>query len=148
MKFFPILFVLIFAISAQAATFTVTRTDDRNGTCNSGDCSLRETIKAANLSSANDTVNFASGLATVTLTSEIVIENNGTILIQGFGANISTISGGNVSRIFYTNNAIITVSDLTLTKGNGIGTNLPGNGGAIFANGGSLTLERLSITKN
>lgn len=43
---FSLLFVSV--MSAQAATFTVTRTDDRNTTCTSGaDCSLREAIGAA-----------------------------------------------------------------------------------------------------
>jgi len=41
--------VLVLNTAAQAATFTVTRTDDRNMTCMSNvDCSLREAINASN----------------------------------------------------------------------------------------------------
>ncbi|MFN2391477.1 MAG: hypothetical protein ABR566_05850, partial [Pyrinomonadaceae bacterium] len=55
-------------ISAPSATFIVTRSDDRNVACNSGvDCSLLEAVNAANATTANDTINFASGLTTLTL---------------------------------------------------------------------------------
>lgn len=47
-------------ISAQAATFTVTKTADTNDNVCDRDCSLREAITAANNSPANDTIIFAS----------------------------------------------------------------------------------------
>jgi len=59
MKFPSIILVLIFAISAHAATFTVTRTDDRNTTCDSGvDCSLKEAVIAANAVATDDELIF------------------------------------------------------------------------------------------
>lgn len=46
---FVLLSILLTLAKANAATFTVTRTDDRNATCVSGvDCSLREAINSAN----------------------------------------------------------------------------------------------------
>ncbi len=63
--------------SAQAQlTLTVTRTEDRNATCVTGDCSLREAVNAANAAVTNDTINFAipasdagctAGVCTITL---------------------------------------------------------------------------------
>jgi uncharacterized delta-60 repeat protein/CSLREA domain-containing protein len=132
------------------ANFTVTRSDDRNNaTCVTGDCSLREAVNAANASGSDDTINFASGLTTVTLTNEIVINNAGALTINGLGANNLTIDGGaGTNRIFYANNATVTISGITLTGGNGTGAFASGNGGAIFTGGGSLTLDGVHITGN
>ncbi len=88
-------------------------------------------------------------MTTVTLGNEIVVNNAGALTINGLGANVLTINGnaGN-DRIFYTNQATVTVSGLTLTGGNGEGVNFRGYGGAIYANGGSLTLDRVYIVSN
>ena len=129
--------------------FTVTRSDDRNATCVPGECSLREAVNAANASAIDDTINFAAGLTTITLTSEIVINNAGTLTINGTGANVLTIDGGaGTNRIFYTNNATVTISGVTLTGGNGTGAANSGVGGAISTNGSSLTLDSVHITGN
>jgi uncharacterized delta-60 repeat protein len=130
--------------------FTVTRSDDRNNAaCAVGDCSLREAVGAANASGSDDTINFASGLTTITLTNEIVINNAGTLTINGLGANILTIDGGaGTNRIFYANNATVTISGITLTGGNGTGGGISGNGGAIYALEGFLTLDSVYVTGN
>ena len=152
MKVFSLFFLLfVCVISAQAQlTLTVTRSDDRNTTCVSGiDCSLREAINAANAAPTNDTINFSPSVTTITLTSEIVINNAGTLAITGNGANVLTISGGGTNRIFYTNQATVTISGVKLTGGNGTGASVSGgNGGAIYANGGSLTLDSVHVTSN
>jgi CSLREA domain-containing protein len=150
MKYLSLIFIFIFALSAHAATFTVTRTDDRNGTCNSGvDCSLREAVNAANVALTDDVINFNSDLSKITLTNEIVINNVGTLTINGTGANILTIDGGEgTNRIFYTNNATSTITRVTLTGGNAAGTSPNLQGGAILANRGTLVLDSVYITEN
>ncbi|MBA4123586.1 MAG: VCBS repeat-containing protein [Acidobacteria bacterium] len=134
------------------SSFTVTRSDDRNNaTCVSGDCSLREAVNAANASATDDTINFASGLTTITLTNEIIINNAGTLTINGTGADVLTIDGGaGTNRIFYTNRATVTISGVTLTGGNGIGGGgvYSGIGGAVFVQGGFLTLDGVQVTGN
>lgn len=137
-----------------AATFTVTRNDDRDAICNSGtDCSLREAVSAANAAASDDTINFAAGLSNITLasgdTGDIEIINNGALTIAGPGANVLTIDGGTGNnRIFYTNQAIVAISGVTLQGGNGNGELHPGLGGAIYAFKGTLLLEAVVVQNN
>ena len=128
----------------------VTRSDDRNNsTCVPGDCSLREAVNAANASATDDTINFASGLTRITLTNEIVINNAGKLTINGPGANILTIDGGaGTNRVFYINQAKATISGVTLTGGNGMGSGVSGYGGAIYARIGFLTLDGVHVAGN
>jgi hypothetical protein len=146
---FVLLSILVIAATANAATFTVTRTDDRNATCNSGvDCSLREAVKASFTETTNDTIDFISGLTSITLTDEIAVISAGTLVINGPGANILTIDGGSgTNRIFYVNADVI-IKGVTFTGGNGTGQQRSGYGGAIYALGGTLTLDSVHITGN
>ncbi|MDQ3130158.1 MAG: FG-GAP-like repeat-containing protein [Acidobacteriota bacterium] len=135
-------------------TFTVTRSDDRNNpTCTPGDCSLREAINEANAAASDDIIDFAPGIPTITLTAanggEMEITNAGTLTIIGRGADVMTIDGGaGTNRIFYTNQATVTILGLTLTGGEGNGPINTFAGGAVLAKGGGLTLERVRITGN
>jgi CSLREA domain-containing protein len=148
MKYLSLALILFCVFSAHAATFTVTRNDDRNATCSSGvDCSLREAVKAANSSSSNDSINF-SGVTLITLAGEIEITNSGTLAINGGGANVLTVSGNNKTRIFHLFLATAAISGVTLTGGNGASQVDDGFGGAILARGGSLTLDRVHVTGN
>src|SRR5204863_9647955 len=84
--FFSVLLIAIISpqnggrcVSANASLntpvdLTVTRSDDRNGTCVSGvDCSLREAVATANATAGDETIIFASGISMITLTlGEIV----------------------------------------------------------------------------
>ncbi len=137
--------VMIRYLNPQSS-FTVTRSDDRNATCVPGDCSLREAVNAANASVTDDTINFASGLTNITLANEIVINNAGTLTINGLGANVLTIDGGaGTNRIFTILNAAVIISGVTLTGGNGTGAANSSFGGAIFAERGSLTLDGVHV---
>jgi hypothetical protein len=147
-----LLFAAGFAQSSNAATFTVTRSDDRNATCNSGvDCSLREALKAADSAGSDDTIDFASGLSLITLVqTDIIIGNNGTLQINGPGANVLTIDGGlGTNRIFLinSNGTTVTINGLSLTGGNGNG-NPSGYGGAIAVSQGTLILDSVYIYGN
>ena len=74
--------LLLNATSAPAATITVTNGND------SGPGSLRQAILDA---SSGDTINFASSVTTVTLTSgELVVDKN--VTIAGPGANRLTVT--------------------------------------------------------
>ncbi len=138
--------------STTAATYTVTNTLD------SGAGSLRQAVLDANGTAANDVIvfnipaascNATTGVCTITLTTtEIIVTNNGTLTINGTGANRLTISGGGARRIFYSNLATFTLSGATLTNGNGAGASNNGKGGAIYASGGTLVLRGVNVTNN
>lgn len=146
--------VLCLVQGVFAATYTVTKTTDSNdGVCDS-DCSLRESVAAANGTVDNDIVSFDAVLfstaQTINLTlGEIVIANNGSLTINGTGANILTIDGNNSGRIISTSvNGVATINDATFTRGTGVGAANTGRAGAIYNNGGNLTLNNLVITGN
>jgi hypothetical protein len=154
------LFVLILAVSVNAATFTVTRSDDRNTICVSGvDCSLREAVSAANIQPTDDVITFAAGISKITLTAQtdqttnIYIENAGTLTINGLGANVFTIdadgrrngnpAAGWHNRIFFTRGASVTINDVSLTGGYTYGS-----GGAIIQISGRLVLNGVQVKGN
>src|SRR5687768_4590912 len=103
-SFLTVAFMFAVAQISFAATFTVTKIADTNdGTCDA-DCSLREAVGAAGATADNDVIEFSSTVfgtvQTITLSgTDIIINGNGTLLIDGPGANLLTISGNNTSRI-------------------------------------------------
>ncbi len=157
----------LFAFSTQtfAVDYTVNQITDQHdaslidGICDVNfttaepECTLRAAIEQANNFGSDDRVLFnlqPNSIITLTTTNggEIPISNNGTLEIVGTGANNLTIDGGaGENRIFYTNQAIVTISGVTLTGGNGVGAYFR-VGGAIRADGGSLTLDRVHVTGN
>ncbi len=161
---FPALLVITFLVgglaSVQAATFTVNTGGDGadavpgNGICETaagnGICTFRAAVGEANVLASDDTINFATNITTVTLTNtEIQIDSpQGALAINGSGAAYLTIDGGaGLNRIFYINNAFITISNVTLTGGNGVGA-FNRFGGAIYIAGGSLILNTVSVRNN
>ncbi len=139
--------------SVFGATYTVTKTaDTSDGTCDS-DCSLREAVAAANGTADNDTIVF-SGLFNTTQTitlggSEIVIANNGSLTINGPGADKLTISGNNASRVLVSGaNVVVNINNLRFTGGNGVGATNTGRGGAIYNVGGTMVISNSIITGN
>ena len=84
---------LLAAPGAEAATFTVTNTND------AGAGSLRAAIMAANEGQSPDTIEFAASAAgTIILASTLVVGSPMTI--QGPGAETLAISGGDARPIF------------------------------------------------
>ncbi|HLM62538.1 MAG TPA: CSLREA domain-containing protein, partial [Pyrinomonadaceae bacterium] len=143
--------------SALAATYTVTKIADTNdGVCDA-DCSLREAVVAAAATADNDTIQFSAlfnQAQTITLSgTDIIITGNGTLSINGPGANLLTVSGNNASRVFTnqiigTTQAVTNISNLRVTNGNGVSTVVTGRGGGIYNNGSVLTLTNVVVTGN
>ncbi|MGN6184329.1 MAG: Calx-beta domain-containing protein [Thermoanaerobaculia bacterium] len=64
----PLLFSLLFAANAVAATYTVNTVGDTDdGTCDVANCTLREAINAANVAGSG-TIAFAAGSGPITIT--------------------------------------------------------------------------------
>ncbi len=138
--------ILCSAVAAQAATLTVNSDADAGGTCPGPDCALRQAILTA---MPGDTINFASGIGTINLTSnELVIDKN--LIISGPSANLltvqrSTVSGTPTFRIFNIALGNVTITGLTIANGNAFPG---GSGGGIFNSTGTLTVDGCVITGN
>ena len=109
---------LLVAVSADAATITVTSTADAGGSCPGASCTLRQAIATA---ASGDTINFAAGITTIDLTSaELLINKN--LTISGPGANLLSVqrsaAAGNF-RIFdiASGSVNVTISGLTIANG-------------------------------
>src|SRR6476469_6567443 len=128
------------------ATITVTNSND------SGPGSLRDAIASA---AAGDTIQFASTLAsqTITLTSgQLVINKN--LTIDAVGAANLTISGNNTSRVILTEALTnVTLKNLIVANGKVSGTD-PNNqitsagGGIQTGSSSTLTLENCQLNNN
>jgi hypothetical protein len=128
------------------ATLTVTNTND------SGPGSLRSAIASA---AAGDTIQFASSLASQTITlsnGQLVINKN--LTIDAVGAANLTISGNNTSRVILTEGLTnVTLKNLIIANGrvSGIDANnqTTSAGGGIQTGGSStLTLENCQVNNN
>ena len=137
--------VLGTSVAAQAATITVNSAADAGGICPGATCTLRQAISTA---APNDTINFAAGIATVSLTSgELVI--NKRLTIRGPGANQLSVqrssAGGTPEfRIFnISGNVSLTLSGLTIANGFAPMS----HGGGIYS-AGALTINDSIISGN
>jgi hypothetical protein len=114
----------------------------------SGTGSLRAEIAAAH---AGDTIVFAPSLngQTITLTSG-ELDINKSLSINGPAAGQLSVSGGYLSRVFEFDGSStnVTLSQLTITHGNGQGDTLPFDGGGILNNGSKLTLSGCTVSGN
>jgi CSLREA domain-containing protein len=147
---FPIL-ILASLSTAQAATFTVTRTDDpAPGVCLAADCSLREAILAANLTAEADSVVLGTGTYVLTRVTHDTGPYTGTegplrattsLTLTGAGATRSRIRWDAATP--HQHSVLVFGSDLapptqmtirSVTVSHGRGT----SGGCIFAGGSSL----------
>ena len=109
--------VFLLCVSANAATLTVTKIADTNDNVCDADCSLREAIFAA---SSGDTIEFASPLfdsaQTITLALGALYQDK-TLTINGRGADLTRVSGNNLTRVFLTGNGgNSTLNNLTITS--------------------------------
>ena len=140
------------------ATFSVTNlTDGPVAAAGQLPGSLRQAIFDSNANGTNDTINFAAGSGTITLTNgDLAITDTADLTINGPGADQLIIDANNASRVFSiddsgggTNNTErnVSISGLTLINGTGTGSVNNGRGGAIvsFEN---LTLTAVAVTNN
>src|SRR5262245_9491264 len=127
------------------STFTVLNTND------SGDGSLRAAVEAANNTAGPDTIDFAvSGTISLGGTQLELTDTTGETTITGPGANLLSISGGGLSRVFQVDNLVIaTISKLTITGGNAGGSGNGGYGGGVYGCAGSMTtLKDCTVSYN
>ncbi|MGH2950810.1 MAG: right-handed parallel beta-helix repeat-containing protein, partial [Solirubrobacterales bacterium] len=148
----------VLAPAAQADTFQVTSTEDELDPgptaveCDD-DCTLREALYEANDDSDGpDTITFAANVTgTITVDAgydQFYIQEG--VTIQGPGANVLAISGGDDRRVFYVNtdeegepHESVTISGLTLTQGF-----TPFYGGALYSYDSALTLADVVVDDN
>src|SRR5436190_777536 len=102
----------------QAATITVNSAADAGGSCPGASCTLRQAIATA---ASGDTINFAAGLTTITLTTdELLINKNLTITGPGadrLAVQRSSASGITLFRIFnIASGTNVTISGLTIAN--------------------------------
>ena len=135
-----------FTTAASAATFTVTTTADL------GAGSLREALASSDALAGGDTVTFGSGFTgPIVLSSEIVINDPAGVTIDASNVPTGmTIDGGSgYNRIFaIPGNGKLSLLNLTLTSGNGVGVGPSGYGGAIYNEAGTLMLTQCTISGN
>jgi hypothetical protein len=154
------------AYEAGVDTTLIVRSDgDRNNSVDllatTDSLRLREAIALSNALAGGETILFdptlyASGPAEITLTydgpdggsaPDRLSIGSSDLAIQGPGADRLTISGDNLTQIFYANSALgsgtaLSISGLTLTEGNA------GGGGAIYVKWADLTLDSVRIVGN
>ena len=97
-----------------------------------------------NNATSGEIINFSSALngQTITLSPDngpLTINSN--LTIQGPGANLLTISGGNAVQVFNISSGTVNISAVTVVNGNGV------DGGGI-SNAGTLTLSNSTISGN
>jgi predicted outer membrane repeat protein len=131
----PLLFCAVL-LSARADTITVTNAND------SGPGSLRQALADAN---DGDTIDFAV-TGTIGLTSgELLIDKS--ITISGPGADNLAVDGNAKSRVFFIGvGRTVTLSGLTITNGNV--AIIQDNGGGIYNDHATLTLDNCRVTEN
>ncbi|MDR3457600.1 MAG: choice-of-anchor Q domain-containing protein [Verrucomicrobiae bacterium] len=144
---------------SQAGSYQITATNNYGSTTSSV-VLLVLTNGASNPVSVCDEPNLRAAIAkggwisfgcngTITLANTITISN--TVTLDASGVN-ATISGGSAVRLFNVTSAgSLIITNLTLANGmfanSGSGTT-PADGGAIYNNGGTVTLVACTLTNN
>jgi hypothetical protein len=128
----------LIALSTQAATSTVTNTND------SGAGSLRQALADV---VDGDTINFDSALngQTITLTSGELLVNK-SIRINGPGADNMTVDGNHASRVFHASRWVTaTISGLTIANGD---AGVDHGGGGIQNDHATLLVDNCTVSGN
>jgi hypothetical protein len=126
------------AITAHAATLTVTNTND------SGPGSLRQTLAKAN---DGDRIVFSVSGAIGLTSGELLLDKS--IMILGPGTENLAVDGNAMSRVFHIGaGTTVTISGLTIRNGMVTGNFPAGSGGGIYSFQATLTLDHCAIVGN
>jgi hypothetical protein len=123
-------------------------------TADSGPDSLREAVLYANENPGPDEIQFAVGLSgTIGLTSG-QLEITDELTIDGPGADVLTVSGSGMSRVFLVTDTNVTIDDITIADGlatDGAASSFGftySSGGGLLNLGGNVTLNRVHVVDN
>ncbi len=140
-----LLIFLLIPVSLDAATFTVTNTN------NSGTGSFRQALTDANSTAGSDTINVSLGSvteATVTLQSALPIINEG-VTLEGPTGTVVTINANGTGSVFDIdspgNNQTVNMSRLVIKGGNSGGLD---GGGIYIGLGDTFNLTDASVESN
>jgi CSLREA domain-containing protein len=143
-------FLLAFAGTAAANTFDVTTTADNTGTCDPGDCSLREALAAAETNPGEDTVNVPAGHYVLT-NGELFYDAIDDVLnVVGHSARDTIVDANGGSRVFDFFDGNVNMSHLAITGGVAPGDDPHGSGegGGIFFDGQQMNLDHVAVVGN
>ncbi len=132
---------------ARAAVIAVTTTADELNA--DGDCSLREALLAANTDgsvdacaagSGADTISLPAGTFLYTSAAELSISHDLTLI--GAGPLSTVIDAGNLARGLVVSSSDVSISQLTVRRGNSIAA-----GSAVYVGpGANVTLQSVRLT--
>jgi CSLREA domain-containing protein len=138
---------------ARAEGFSVDIfTDENDGSCFDGDCSLRDAIIIANGNGEADTITLGAGTYELSITG--TLENDAAtgdlditddVTIIGLGPDQTTINANGIDRVFDIRFSAGTVVISGVTVFNG---NAPGGGGGISHAGSDLLLINTVVVSN
>lgn len=137
---------------SHAATYKVTRSDDRNMTTlnspssPSSDCSLREAMTLANANPGADTIDIAVLTITLTIPAPISVVASG-IALNGNGVTIQRSPSASNFAIFMVSSNLPTVFH-NLTIASGVKAAGLSGGGGIFVAAGTILSINNSTIKN
>lgn len=132
---------LTFSLRANATILTVTNGDD------DGAGSLRQAIASA---ASGDIIEFASGVSTVTLTTDQLSINKNLTIDGGTGVTVQRSSADETPefRIFYINSGVVAeIKHATITNGNTPYCSDDNDGAGIYV-AGDLTMEDSHVYGN
>lgn len=126
------------ALSTQAATITVTNTND------GGSGSLRQAIAGAH---NGDTIEFAVAGTISLSTGELLVDKS--LTISGPGAASLIIDGNLATRVFHVSSGVTaTIAGLTITNGTGWADELTNTGGGIYNDHATLAIDKCTVSGN
>jgi hypothetical protein len=142
--------LLALAGPAAANTFSVTTTADDVGSCDPGDCSVREALAAADANPGADTVNIPAGHYVLTNGELFTDVANDALNIVGHSARDTTLDAAGNSRVLDALDGNVNVSHLTISGGvaPSSGGFDPGQGGGIFFDGQQMVLDHVAVVGN